>query len=134
MDLSLLDTLKQNLLTATQFKEVANYFLTHFGENREFMALGDHADHAMIQMAVEQIVAQVYKDKNAIVLTKVKLIHLPEQRFLHGSFIVNGHIGTVIYFEDVYKGLVVIAPPSGDCHFCRFSGRPEYRPTRPSVN
>src|SRR5438105_2776274 len=41
MDLALLATLKDKLATATNFSEVMVYFFDHFGEEAEFMALGE---------------------------------------------------------------------------------------------
>jgi hypothetical protein len=41
---------------------------------------------------------------------------------------------TDLYFEDVLKGLVSVAPADGQCHHARFSGRAEFRPTLPSLN
>ena len=40
MDLSGLELLKQKLIEATEFAPVWDYFMTHFGEQRAFMALG----------------------------------------------------------------------------------------------
>ncbi len=132
MDLSLLSTLKNKLLTTTKFSEVANYFLTHFGENREFMGLGQRVQDPMLEAIVGQIAAQLFQGKATV--QGLLLTRLAEQGFVHGACFIGGHISTVLYFEDVGKGLVVIAPMDGNCHYARFTGRPlPPRPT-PSVN
>src|SRR5437868_5395456 len=129
MDLSLLATLKQKLSTSTQFSDVTDYFLTHFGHNPEFIKLGERVEHKLLQMVIEQVANQLYAGKGPVVLTKPLLTHLAAQHFIHGSCFVNGHVCSILYFEDVLKGLISIAPADGNCHYARFSGRPEFRPT-----
>ncbi len=134
MDLSLLATLKQKLTASTKFSDVTDYFLTHFGEKSEFIKLGHRVEHGLLQMVVDQVANQLYGDTGRVVLTPLALTHLPEQHFIHGTCFVNGKVCSVIYFEDIFKGLISIAPPDGNCHYARFSGHPEYRPTLPSLN
>src|SRR5262249_52225983 len=49
MDLSLLETLKDKLLHAKQFSKVWEYFLDHFGENPDFVALGERTQDAFLK-------------------------------------------------------------------------------------
>src|SRR5258708_14876203 len=122
------------LAASTKFSDVTDYFLTHFGHNPEFIKLGERVEHSLLQIVVEQVANQVYGANGPVVVTALLLTHLPEQQFIHGSCFINGNVCSIIYFEDAYKGLVSIAPADGNCHYARFSGRPGYRPTLPSLN
>src|SRR5205823_3820025 len=110
------------------------YFLTHFGHQPEFIALGERTTHALLEAMLQESVRQLFRDArlrvDGLVLTR-----LAEQKFVHGGLFVNGHVGSVVYFEDVHKGLLCLAALGGQTHYIRFSGRP-LPPTspRPSRN
>jgi hypothetical protein len=134
MDLSLLATLKDKLATASDFSEVQRYFLDHFGEDPEFMKLGEKARHPFLEAVFAQIGQQLFRSPAA--LMELLLIRLPEHHFIHGSCVLNGRLSQVIYFEDVQLGLLTVlaslTPP--ETKYARFSGRAMPRGWSPSTN
>jgi hypothetical protein len=123
MDLSLLATLKEKLLTAKDFSEVAEYFFDHFGDHPEFMNLGEPAEDGFLDAVLAEVAAQLFG--RSAVVNDIRLIRLPEDGFIHGGFNVEGKFGNVIYFEGLHRGLVAIAwsfsPP--ETKYARFSGQ-----------
>src|SRR5947209_4498044 len=107
MDLSLLATLKKKLLTAREFSEVAAYFLDHFGDKPEFIHLGEGTTDPFLEAVLAQVAGQLFQ--RSVVVHDIRLIRLPDHGFIHGGFTMEGKLGTLIYFEDVRVGLIVIA-------------------------
>jgi hypothetical protein len=124
MDLSRLATLKAKLLTAQNFGEILGYFLDHFGDHPAFIGLGEPARDEFLEQALAQVAAQLFG--KAVPIRDLRLVRLPEHEFVHGGFLVGGKVGTLIYFEDLRKGLISVAwslsPP--ETKYARFSGRP----------
>ena len=121
MDLKQLDVLKQKLLTASEFADVLDYFYTHFGEHREFIAMGDRVDHPMLEAILGEIVKQFFPEPK---VGGMRLTRLDEPQFIHGGFTVNRHLANVIYFEDICKGLLAVVTGPTDTKIIRFSGQP----------
>jgi hypothetical protein len=134
MDLSLLGTLKEKLAQAARFSDVLDYFLTHFGEKSEFIALGERTRHPFLESILAQIGGQIFSGN--VVVTNLILTQVAEQQFVHGGCAINGCLATVIYFDDVQLGLlsVVMPPPGTETKLVRFSGRRMPRPSGPSIN
>jgi hypothetical protein len=124
MDLSKLATLKSKLLTADNFGEVTGYFLDHFGDHPIFIELGEPTRDDFLEQVLAQVAGQLF-GRN-VVMRDIRLVRLPEHGFIHGGFLVEGKVGTIIYFEDERKGLISIAwslsPP--ETKYARFTGRP----------
>src|SRR5689334_3081874 len=98
MDLSQLATLKTKLLTAKNFGEVTGYFLDHFGEDPAFMELGEPIRDEFIEQVLAQVAGQIFQ--RMVVIRNIRLVRLPEHEFIHGGFMVEGKVGTLLYFED----------------------------------
>jgi hypothetical protein len=134
MDLARLQELKQKLLHEERLAPVWEFFLSRFGENPEFIALGERARHPFVETVVAEVGRQMYPreaEVSGLLLTRV-----PGRQFLHGAFSVGGRIGGVIYFEDARVGLVVVPdkPPSIEVKYARFSGHPVRSRGEPSRN
>ena len=135
MDLQLLETLKQKLGSATDFGDVQSYFFDHFGEDAEFMKLGEATDHPFLEQVFVQVCARLFPSH--VVLTRMLFTRLAEQHFVHGGLTINGRLATVMYFEDVQLGMLVIAAPRPGANndYVRFTGRPALpRDAKPSLN
>jgi hypothetical protein len=127
VDLTRLQELKQKLLHDPLLPPVWVYFLDHFGEKQEFRILGDRVTHPFVEAVVQEVGRQLFGTKSTVRDLFLKLID--DVHFVHGSFMIGGHIGGVIYFEDEQMGLVMVAemPPSIDVKYARFSGQPVRR-------
>jgi hypothetical protein len=98
------DTLKQILVDATDFSDVYGYFMEHFGSKSWFMAFGEpHRDARFIKL-LEHLATKVLGKKGRI--TEPYLLRVAEFKFVHGAFVFGKHLGNVIFFEDIDKGMV----------------------------
>jgi hypothetical protein len=135
MDLSLLQTLKEKIATAKEFNDVWHYFFDHFGENPEFMKLGEPTEHPFLEQVFIQVCARLFPSH--VVLTRMMFTRLAEQHFIHGGLTINGRLASVMYFEDVQIGMMIVAAPHPGANndYVRFSGRlMPPRNTKPSLN
>jgi hypothetical protein len=134
MDLTLFAKLKETLMTAKRFDEIWNYFFDHFMENAEFMSMGKPIQrHELLEAVLAQIAGRLFKVEAAVL--EIRLIKLAEQNFIHGCGMLNGHLTSVIYFEDDHMGIFNIVMDDGRTEMARFSGRPFVKPNyKPSVN
>jgi hypothetical protein len=134
MDLAQLTKLKAKLLTSSEFSSVLTYFMDHFGEKPEFIALGARTRHALVEAVIVQVAKEIFgKDvspKNLI------LTRLADEQFIHGGFLLDGCLANVIYFDDVHVGLISVCMgyPSKETKFARFTGMPLSRRPEPSMN
>lgn len=126
MDLTKLDTLKQKMHEAKVFSEVWDYFLTNFGEVREFIALGQRASDPFLVNVLETVGEQLFC--KPVTVSNMMLTRIKEYGFIHGTVMLEGKLTSAIYFEELHKGLLAIlwsfAPP--ETKFVRFTGRALY--------
>jgi hypothetical protein len=108
MDLSLLSVLKERLIQAKQFSEVWEYFMDHFGENRQFLVLGERVRHALLEDLITQM-AKKLCDVD-VKVEDILLKSLAEQQFFHGGVISpQGEMINVLYFDDIDMGTLAVA-------------------------
>ncbi len=117
-----LTTLKEKLVQARDFMPVMDYFMTHFGENPQFMTLGERAHHPVIEAAIIQTIQQLFGA--SISPHQLLLTRLPEERFIHGGGMFASQVLTVLYFEDLQMGLLAVTAPFGsdEIKLARFTG------------
>jgi hypothetical protein len=134
MDLNLLDSLKEKLVTARDFGRVFDFFLRNFGEKPEFLTLGESVRAPDLEELLRQIGRQMFGGD--VPLGDLRMLRLPEQGFIHGGCSLNGRLATVIYFEDIQTGLLAVAasvsPP--ETKLARFSLRGRTGIPSPSEN
>ncbi len=135
MDLELLANLKDQLLKAKEFHTVYTYFLDHFGNDRDFIALGTRIRHSLLEDICAQILEQIFK-REVKPESLFPLSHLPEHNFIHGGGMIHGHLVTVMYFDDVDAGMMGITPILGsiETRFIRFSPKGMRGNPKPSLN
>jgi hypothetical protein len=134
MDLSKLATLKKKLIEGTDFGQIYTYFLDHFGENPEFFDEGELTRHPMVEAALNELSRQM--GNGPLDLDRLRLVWLAEHQFLHGSGSFGNTIISVIYFEEIHKGLAALAkfPSRGRTDFMRFTAQPLPKDWSPSLN
>ena len=134
-NLHMLPLLKKKLVQATEFNLVFHYFFDHFGENREFMSLGQEVHNRELESIISRIAGELLGTQ--VLLMKLMLIRVPKQQFVHGTGIFNGRLATFFYFEDINVGMMALLGPHPDAEtkFTRFSGMhmPPAKP-KPSPN
>ncbi len=134
MDLSLLNTLREKLVKDKDLSVIYTYFLDHFGENAEFMGLGESVREPFLEQILAQIGGQLWHTD--VVVFGMWLREIPEYKFIHGGGMMNGRLTTVIYFEEITVGLAVVADhvPRNETKFARFRAARLKQPPTPSVN
>ena len=122
MDLSLLRTLRQKIVNGKDFSEVFEYFFDKFGENPEFLGVGEPVENELLLKMVCQFAGKVFKTEKLLV-ARVLFVGIKEHKFIHGCMTINDAMCSVIYCEDLQKGIIAIHRFSGDenTHFGRFS-------------
>jgi hypothetical protein len=134
MDLTLLNNLKDQILNAKQYAKVWEFFLDHFGEDPDFIALGQRVRHPFLEAVFAQIAQQLFKCE--VNWNQVFFTSLPEHHFIHGGGLVNGGLLNVLYFDDLHTGLMCGVSPikSAETKFVRFSGHKLKGDVKPSLN
>ena len=134
MDLTQMQELKQKLLYEAELAPVWSFFMNHFVDNPEFIALGSQISHPFVEAVVAEVGRQLFGSDGKV--NNLRLTQIADQSFIHGGFGMGLHLGGVIYFDDVQMGLVTVAekPPSIDVKYARFSGRPARKMPTPSRN
>jgi hypothetical protein len=133
MDPSLLATLKQRLVNATDFSDVWTYFLDHFGEDPAFLALGERTRHDVVETLLVQTAKKLCRLD--VPAANVLLTSLPEHQFIHGGIFAKGHMINVLYFGDIFMGTIMVCTLGSDqTHVLRFTGREVVDQTKPSMN
>jgi hypothetical protein len=134
MSVSRLPELKKMLLHEKNLGTVWSFFMDHFAENSEFMALGEGARHTLVEAIVARVGKEMFSGPGTV--RGLLLSRVPDQNFIHGGFSVDGRIGAIFYFEDIQTGLMSLAEgfSSDQVKFARFSGRMVRDPAPPSRN
>src|SRR5262249_4598685 len=83
MELTLLDTLKDKLIHAQNFTHVWEYFMDHFGQDPDFIALGDATQDPFLEAVLVHVAKGLFGQ--AVSTADFLLTRLPEHQFLHGG-------------------------------------------------
>jgi hypothetical protein len=110
--------LKELMRSGTNLGQIYHFFMETFGEDPSFLAQGEGVRNSNIERIVQLIGAQLFQGQ--VELTDLFLLRVAELGFIHGGLTVNGLSGTVIYFEEMDKGLLAIVdfPPKSCQYFC----------------
>jgi hypothetical protein len=124
LDMQRLEELKEKTQTDDDFGAIWKYFFDHFGENPEFMTMGQRADEDMVSF-LEPILESVCKRavNRDVMVAQFILTEVPDTRFFHGPCLTDAGIAVVFYFDDVKTGMVSLTPSLGTglVHYARFS-------------
>ena len=134
MNLDRLEELKQKLSQEKELSVVWTFYMDHFADHQEFIEVGGPTSNSLVTTVVAQVAQQMFGRKGTV--SNLLLIRIPDYRFIHGPFMVEGRTGGVIYFEDTKMGLVAVAehPPSQEVKYARFSGQPMKRQSKAWLN
>jgi len=121
MDITLLDTLRYKIDTVTTLSNAFEYFFDHFGDHPEFHTFGEPATDTILEQLLSHVAGAVLKT-DRIKLAGLRLLRIAEYNFIHGGMMINGSIATVIYFDDIRKGILALKQPSSpNTDFARFT-------------
>lgn len=121
MDLTLLNTLKEKVITEKNLQTPWTYFFDHFGENDKFLDLGFKTENELLETVIKSIGKQLFKEN--VGLSHLMLTEIPEYYFIHGACLIEGRLANVLLFTDIDKGLLSVAksPAPGEIICIRFS-------------
>jgi hypothetical protein len=127
LDIQKLGELREKMQTEEDFGAIWKFFFDHFGENPEFMAMGERADetmHSFLEPILESICKQALSRE--VMVAQFILTEAPGQKFYHGPCLTDAGIAVVFYFDDVKTGMFSLTPSlgSGLVHYARFSTIP----------
>ena len=127
LDAQKVEELKEKMQAEEDFSAIWKFFFDHFGENPEFMALGQSADESMrffLEPILESLCKQVVS--RDVRVEQFILSEIPEKRFFHGPCLTDVGIAVVLYFDDLKMGMFSLTPAlgSGLVHYGRFSTIP----------
>jgi len=127
LDLRKLEDLKEKMQVEEDFGAIWKFFFDNFGENPEFMALGERADETtrlFLEPILESICAQIVNHE--VMTAQFVLTQIRDQKFYHGPCLTDAGIAVVFYFEELKMGMFSLTPSlgSGLVHYGRFSTIP----------
>ncbi|MBO0726816.1 MAG: hypothetical protein J2P52_14525, partial [Blastocatellia bacterium] len=85
LDLKKLEDLKEKMQIEEDFGAIWKFFFDHFGEDPEFMMMGERADETMrlfLEPILENICEQLVNRE--VMAAQFILTELPDQKFYHG--------------------------------------------------
>lgn len=114
-------TLKMNLITTTQFRDVFYYFLD-LVEDPAFHDASEIIRHELLEETLVINIEQIFKI-SPVLKERVFLERIAKHEFLHGSAVLNRQQVMTFYFEDIDSGMIAVAPktPLESPMFVRFS-------------
>jgi hypothetical protein len=136
MNINRLQELKQKLKDEANLSQIWLFYMDHFADHPEFTDLGQPAQNNYLDAVLHKSCQQMFG--GTITITNFFLICIPEHHFFHGPFEVKGHIGGVIFCEDIKTGLLALSaqsPPSDQIKYSRFSeSRRQSKPNQYNLN
>lgn len=123
VDLAKLLELKEKVVGAESFDDPWEFFFDHFGDKPAFIDMGEEIEHPMLEAVVKKLITEMYQQEGMVAMVKPMLKKLEEYQFIHGSFMVQGRIGILIFFADIDIGLMSLssAGPDSPTMMMRFS-------------
>ena len=121
MDLRNLITLKEMLQTEDDFGNTLNYFFDLM-EHDEIMDGGKRIkDDTFLKQMIKEIGRRLLG--KTVIPVNFLLIGVPEYRFYHGGFMIEGRMGNIFYFRDIDMGMMALTSPGlkPPTHIMRFS-------------
>ena len=115
-----LKSLKDLLFEGKDFGQIAHYFMDHLGENEDFLNASYRVANERLEAVLTQTLALYLK--HPVTMRQLTLLGVPHTTFYHGSFFVDDRLGTIMYFREIDRGLIALAPGRGQAEttFVRF--------------
>ncbi len=130
-----LNQLKVMLTTSQFYEEVLKFFFDHFGENSDFLNLGEAVNHETLKQILLFTAKQALKDQG-IQMSQNLFVQVKDLQFIHGIAMINDYIMNMFYFEDIDTGLCALTNSlqKGETILVRFSCFNPEKEITPSAN
>jgi hypothetical protein len=122
MKIDRLQELKQKLTNEADLSNIWLFYMDNFADHPEFTELGEPTYNEYLDNVIQKTCQQMFG--RAIKISDFLLIYIAKYRLFHGPFLVERHIGGVIYFEDIKVGLIAVSadyPPTDVVKYSRFT-------------
>lgn len=127
-----LSKLKLKLTTGTKFNLIFEYFLDHFGENKDFIAASTPQHNETLAQMIGLSVGTMLK-KSGAQPVEVMMRTVAEQQFYHGVLKMDEYLVPFFYFEDIDMGLLGVMKDANTM-FARFRMQQVSPPPAPPKN
>jgi hypothetical protein len=98
--------LKEMMATEKDLHCVATYFFDQLGADHRFIARSKPTKHKRLKAILQAVSANAFGKDCAV--THVRLMKIGSEALIHGNCSINGKAGTVMFFEDINIGLLII--------------------------
>ena len=127
--------MKKRLVAEKDLSKVQDYFFKNFVERGTFMSMGRQLAKGERRTLIIKALAEGYAglSNELVVSLEAIFVEIPQYRLIHGTVMMNGKQGSVLYFEDVGVGLFTLVwdPHTGETKYVRFVTR-QPETTRPN--
>lgn len=97
--------LKRRLATAKEIASVMEFFFDEFTSRPEFLAAGiPRPVPEVVAETVDFAVTHALKQSNSVLAFST--VELPEFQLLHGTVVVNGKLGVLLWASDIQTGIL----------------------------
>ena len=110
--------LKKEFAKAKKFSEFWDKFLDDWVGRPAFMEMGTAVENPRLMGIVTLTCDQMLRKKTEPKMAQ--LVAIPEAQMIHGVYLIAGSMGSIIYFEDLGMGLVVVALSNGRTEYARY--------------
>lgn len=124
MTMNEVNELKKRLVETTNFSEFQDYYFTNFIEKSDFKKLGRPLSAPRTNGILQMVMESYYQAQEArVVAVQGALIEIREASLIHGAFLVDGKLASVLYFTDIRVGMCSVAEDffGGKTNHMRFS-------------
>lgn len=104
-----LNELKRMLMMEDNFHKIYTYFFDHLGESLDFIRSGKREKNPDLKKILQAIGESALNEK--VMVTRLVLTRVPEQRFYHGGCQLNGRMTTAFFFREIGMGMAAILRP-----------------------
>lgn len=111
------DSLRDLLRDSQDFAKIQDAFFD-LSDQPSFFRAGEVWEDEMLEKAIGACVSSMLPEAREVAM---RLVRLAEFEFVHGSLLVDGVMGSALYFEKTQMGLVALSDMGEQALFTRFT-------------
>ena len=115
---SMIKNLRKLLVESTEFEDIGNAFYD-LCDQPAFLGIGKPAEDDIFKAMIKMGLTSLYG--NADKLRHSLCFHIPQYKLFHGPLDLHGKPGTLFYFSDMDKGMMMVMGDGGKTEFLRLS-------------
>ncbi len=99
-------TLKVMIVQESDLHQIARYFFDTLGHNRKFISDAKPVKPRLLRKILDASASRVFGEGSTV--TGVRLLRSGRVPLVHGGCTVAGYPGTVLFFEDLNVGMLIV--------------------------